>query len=156
MSRRRAFERIAGRLVEAIRAALPLDGVVLDLHGAMVCTHLDDGEGELLARVRDAIGPDVPVVASLDLHANVHRTHGGGGRTSWRPYRTYPHVDMAATGARAAEWLRRPDRRMGGPEKTTAPRALPHADRLAVHGRGGPHGDLYARIGAAQRGRSIP
>ena len=99
-----AFERIAGRLVEAIRAALPLDGVVLDLHGAMVCTHLDDGEGELLERVRDAIGPDVPVVASLDLHANV-TARMVEAADLMEAYRTYPHVDMAATGARAAERL---------------------------------------------------
>ena len=66
-----AFEAIAGELVERIRATLPVDGVYLDLHGAMVSENFDDGEGEILRRVRAVIGPDVPLVASLDLHGNV-------------------------------------------------------------------------------------
>ena len=65
-----AYERIAGEIVEAAREG-GYDAVYLDLHGAMVAEHLDDGEGELLARVRQAVGPAVPVIASLDLHANV-------------------------------------------------------------------------------------
>ena len=103
---RDAFERIAGNLTDRLAAALPVDGVYLDLHGAMVTEHLDDGEGELLARVRRIVGPRVPVVASLDLHANVTRAmmaHADG----FDAYRTYPHVDMAATGARAAHLLER-------------------------------------------------
>ncbi len=66
-----AFERIAKVMVDGIRAAGPLDAVYLDLHGAMVTEHLDDGEGEILARVRQVIGKDLPLVVSLDLHANV-------------------------------------------------------------------------------------
>ena len=103
---RDAFEAIAGEIVAGIEAAGRLDGVYLDLHGAMVAEHLDDGEGELLARVRAAIGPDVPLVASLDLHGNVTRTmveHAD----ALVAYRTYPHVDMAATGGRAARHLGR-------------------------------------------------
>ena len=97
-----AFERIAGMILEDLESALPVDGVFLDLHGAMVMEHHDDGEGELLRRVRAAVGPDTPVIASLDLHAN-----GTPGMAALADrlviYRTYPHVDMAATGARAAE-----------------------------------------------------
>ena len=99
-----AFERIAGELVKRLRAALPVDGVYLDLHGAMVVETYDDGEGELLRRVREAVGPRIPVAASLDLHANVTQAmveHADG----LVAYRTYPHVDMAATGARAARLL---------------------------------------------------
>ena len=55
-----AFERIAGELVSRLAAALPVDGVYLDLHGAMVVETFDDGEGELLRRVRQALGPRVP------------------------------------------------------------------------------------------------
>src|SRR3569833_3198465 len=66
-----AYERIAKDIVDAIANAGPLDAGYLDQHGAMVTEHLDDGEGEILARVRKVIGPDVPLVASLDLHANV-------------------------------------------------------------------------------------
>jgi microcystin degradation protein MlrC len=101
-----AFERISARLVAEIRKALPLDGVYLDLHGAMVVESFDDGEGELLRRVREAVGERVPVVASLDLHANV--THAMIERADGLvAYRTYPHVDMSATGERAALLLDR-------------------------------------------------
>ncbi|KAG0736467.1 hypothetical protein G6F24_018334 [Rhizopus arrhizus] len=68
---RDAFERISAMILQGLSAAMPLDGVYLDLHGAMVTEHLDDGEGELLKRVRELVGPQVPVGASLDLHANV-------------------------------------------------------------------------------------
>jgi microcystin degradation protein MlrC len=99
-----AFERIAGELISRLKQALPVDGVYLDLHGAMVADTFDDGEGELLRRVREVVGRGVPVVASLDLHANV--THAMIERAdALVAYRTYPHVDMAETGARAARVL---------------------------------------------------
>jgi microcystin degradation protein MlrC len=103
---RDAYERIVGEMVERLRAAGPVDGVVLDLHGAMVAEHVDDGEGELLARVRAVVGDRVPVVASLDLHANVTRRMVERS-DALTIFRTYPHVDMAETGARAAELLLR-------------------------------------------------
>ena len=64
----------------------------------MVAEHLDDGEGELLARVRQAVGPAVPVIASLDLHANV-TAQMLGEADGLAAFRTYPHVDMADTPA---------------------------------------------------------
>jgi microcystin degradation protein MlrC len=99
-----AFERIAGELVARLRIAGAVDAVYLDLHGAMVTDRFDDGEGELLRRVREAVGPRVPIVASLDLHANLTRAmfERIDGMVA---YRTYPHVDMADTGARAARLL---------------------------------------------------
>jgi microcystin degradation protein MlrC len=99
-----AFERIAGELVAGLTKALPVDGVYLDLHGAMVVETFDDGEGELLRRVREAVGPRIPIVASLDLHANVTQAMVAGA-DAMVAYRTYPHVDMAQTGARAAALL---------------------------------------------------
>jgi microcystin degradation protein MlrC len=101
---RDAFERILGEMVSRLKAALPVDGVVLDLHGAMVSEAFDDGEGEILRRVREAIGPRVPLVASLDLHGNVTRDMVAHA-DALVGYRTYPHVDMADTGARAARVL---------------------------------------------------
>jgi len=103
---RDAYERIAGELVERLRAAGRVDGVYLDLHGAMVSEEFDDGEGELLRRVREAVGPRVPIAASLDLHANVTRAMLDTA-DAFVAYRTYPHVDMADTGARAAHLLER-------------------------------------------------
>ncbi|MCX8995815.1 M81 family metallopeptidase [Rhizobiaceae bacterium BDR2-2] len=105
-----AFERISAEIVEGIVAALPLDGIYLDLHGAMVCEHLDDGEGELLARIRKAVGPDIPVAVSLDLHGNMTE-QSMKDADIMVGYRTYPHVDMALTGYRAAVLL---DRLMDG------------------------------------------
>jgi microcystin degradation protein MlrC len=99
-----AYERIAQMLIDGIRAAGPLDGVYLDLHGAMVTEHLDDGEGELLARVRQVIGRKLPLVASLDLHANV-TPEMVDHADALIAYRTYPHIDMADTGRAAARHL---------------------------------------------------
>lgn len=95
-----AFERISGEITTAIAQHQP-DAVYLDLHGAMVCEHVNDGEGTLLARIRALIGANRPLVASLDLHANVTdlMLHSADRLVA---YRTYPHVDMAETGARAA------------------------------------------------------
>lgn len=99
-----AFEVITNELVARITAMLPVDGVYLDLHGAMVSEAFDDGEGEVLRRVRAAIGPDVPLVASLDLHGNVTPLMMDSA-DALVAYRTYPHVDMAGTGSRAATYL---------------------------------------------------
>jgi microcystin degradation protein MlrC len=99
-----AYERIVQVMVDGIRAAGPLDAVYLDLHGAMVTEHLDDGEGEILARVREVIGKDLPMVVSLDLHANV-TPEMVEHADALIAYRTYPHVDMAETGRAAARHL---------------------------------------------------
>lgn len=99
-----AYERIATVMVDGIKAAGPLDAVYLDLHGAMVAEHLDDGEGEILARVREVIGNDLPLVVSLDLHANV-TPEMVEQADALIAYRTYPHVDMADTGRAAARHL---------------------------------------------------
>ena len=102
-----AYERITGELLDDLASHARgggLDAVYLDLHGAMVAEHLEDGEGELLRRLRAVVGESCPVVASLDLHANMtpEMVDLTGALVA---YRTYPHVDMAATGARAARHL---------------------------------------------------
>ncbi len=101
---REAFERILGEMVSRLKALLPVDGVYLDLHGAMVSEDFEDGEGEILRRVREAIGARVPLAASLDLHGNVTRAMVAHA-DALVGYRTYPHVDMADAGARAARLL---------------------------------------------------
>jgi microcystin degradation protein MlrC len=117
-----AFERIAGMIVAAVSAAGPLDAVYLDLHGAMVAEHTNDGEGELLARVRAIVGADIPVVASLDLHANVTQRMLQHADVLIA-YRTYPHVDMAETGARVARFLQQ--RLAGSPRPHLSARRVP-------------------------------
>ncbi len=102
-----AFERVAALMVAALSDAMeagPLDGVFLELHGAMVAEGFDDAEGELLRRVRAAVGPDMPVAASLDPHANTTAAMVAHADVLV-PYRTYPHVDMRAAGARAMRLL---------------------------------------------------
>ncbi|WP_028349182.1 M81 family metallopeptidase [Bradyrhizobium murdochi] len=99
-----AFERVMKEMVDGIANAGPIDAVYLDLHGAMVTEQHDDGEGEILARVRKVVGPDLPLVASLDLHANVSPemiAHAD----ALIAYRTYPHIDMADTGRACARHL---------------------------------------------------
>ena len=99
-----AFEHIAGLILEGLESARPYNAVYLCLHGAMVTEHLEDGEGELLRRVRAPIGPEMPLVSSLDLHSNTTPLmieHAD----LLVAYRTYPHVDMADTGARTAGLL---------------------------------------------------
>src|SRR3978361_1752328 len=70
----------------------------------MVTEHFDDGEGEILRRVRQVIGKDLPLVVSLDLHANV-TPQMVEHADALIAYRTYPHVDMADTGRAAAKHL---------------------------------------------------
>jgi len=101
-----AFDRIAAEIVADLRAAARdgLDGIYLDLHGAAVAEGFDDAEGELLQRLRTVVGAALPIVASLDLHANV-TARMLSLASAMTAFRTYPHVDMRETGARAAELL---------------------------------------------------
>ena len=100
---RAAFERICEHIVGDARRG-GFDAVYLDLHGAAVAEHADDAEGELLQRLRAVIGPTLPLLASLDLHANVTQRMLEQA-SAMSAYRTYPHVDGADTGARCAALL---------------------------------------------------
>ncbi|MEQ8666341.1 MAG: M81 family metallopeptidase [Rhodospirillales bacterium] len=100
-----AFDRISAMIIDGIRSAGGIDGVYLDLHGAMVTQSHEDGEGELLARLRAVLGDELPIVVSLDLHANVTETMVRHA-SAFTIFRTYPHIDMDATGARALPLLR--------------------------------------------------
>ena len=100
-----AFERICATIVADVQR-LRFDAIYLDLHGAAMAESYDDAEGELLARIRNIVGPAVPIVASLDLHANVTRAmlqHAD----AMVAFRTYPHIDYVKTGERAADLLER-------------------------------------------------
>lgn len=98
------YQEVKDRLLDDLGQAGALDGVLLDLHGAMVPEGLEDGEGDLLAAVRSVVGPDLPVVVTLDLHANVTTTMARHA-TLLHGYKTYPHVDMAERGQEAATRL---------------------------------------------------
>lgn len=100
-----AYEFYTGEILDGVREhADDLDGVVLPLHGAMVPEHLDDGEGPLIARVREVVGPDVPISVALDLHGNVTEQMMAES-DSLVGYKTYPHLDKAETGRLAMNIL---------------------------------------------------
>ena len=101
---RDAFERIAGELVGTLSRIMPVDAVYLDLHGACVSEDFEDGESELLRRVRATVGPEIPVVVSHDYHANV-TPETAQLCDALYGYLTYPHVDRPGTGERAAKGL---------------------------------------------------
>jgi microcystin degradation protein MlrC len=95
------FETLSTELLTRLEKAKPIDGVLLGLHGAMVSESFADADGELLRRVRQAIGRSTPLVVTLDYHANVTTE-----MTRWPDalvgYDTYPHVDQAERGLEAA------------------------------------------------------
>jgi microcystin degradation protein MlrC len=94
------FDRLASRIVDGLIAAHP-DAVLLALHGAQCVEREDDAEGHLLARVRAALGPRIPIVVTLDLHANVTRRMVESANAIVG-YHTYPHIDMFEIGGKAA------------------------------------------------------
>ena len=96
-----AYERLAGAICAAVRGGC--DAILLDLHGAMVTQSIDDGEGELLQRIR-AIAPRTPLAVALDLHGNVTQTMIDHADVIVG-FKTYPHIDMFETGAHAARLL---------------------------------------------------
>lgn len=98
------YARLRGELLARLRDALPVDGVLLPLHGSAVAEGVDDVEGDLLAAARALVGDGVPIVGTLDLHAHVTRAmvESADGLVAWE---TYPHRDAAATGARGARLL---------------------------------------------------
>ncbi|HEV2677473.1 MAG TPA: M81 family metallopeptidase [Aliidongia sp.] len=149
---RDAYERIAGEITTAAKAG-GFDAIYLDLHGAMVAEHADDGEGELLARLRRVVGPAIPIVASLDLHANVtaRMLENADGLVA---YRTYPHVDMAETGRQAAVLL--DDYLAPGRQFHRASRRLPFL--IPINGMCTllePASSVYQRIAELQTGEVL-
>jgi microcystin degradation protein MlrC len=101
---REAFDTLRDEIVAGIRGALPVDGVLLVLHGAMALANDDDGETLLIRAVRDVVGPDIPIVAPLDLHTNLSDDMIAGVH-AFVGYKEYPHIDMPETGARALQIL---------------------------------------------------
>jgi len=100
------FTALRDELVDGLRAAGPFDGVLLVLHGAMSSESYEDATGEILRAVRAAVGPEMPLVSTLDLHANVTRqmVDQAGALVG---YHTAPHIDLYETGQRALRLLSR-------------------------------------------------
>lgn len=148
-----AFEYVAGKILNGIAALKGrIDGVYLDLHGAMVTEAHEDGEGELLRRVRALVGPDMPIGVSLDLHANVTPEMLRYSDVMIG-YRTYPHLDMAVTGARV---LRHMEKLLTGERKRQAKalRQIPFLIPLTAQCTFiEPCKSLYDTLGEMERGQ---
>lgn len=99
-----AFDAISERILDGAGKHPDANGMLLDLHGAMATEGSDDGEGRVLARVRQAVGPEMPIVVALDLHSHVtdrmveHADLLIG-------YQKYPHTDMYERGVEAANLI---------------------------------------------------
>jgi len=98
------FEETVANMRSRLEAAMPLDAVYVCNHGAMITTQNRDPDGEIFAMVRGIVGPDTPIVATLDLHGNVSDRMVENADVIIS-YRTNPHVDMAARGQEAAAAL---------------------------------------------------
>ena len=99
------FWEVRDSLLAALRAE-PVDGILLSLHGAMVTEESEDGEGTLLEALRQEVGPDLPIMVSLDLHANITQKMVDYA-TALFVCDYYPHTDMYETGMRAAQCMER-------------------------------------------------
>jgi microcystin degradation protein MlrC len=104
-----AFDRIVGEMLERLRAGGPWDGVLLAQHGAAVSERHPDMDGEVVARVRALVGPDVPVGLALDMHANVSPRMVEHA-TVTVIYRTNPHLDARPRAEECAELVVRASR----------------------------------------------
>jgi microcystin degradation protein MlrC len=138
-----AFEQIGGLILTAAEQQGPIDGVLLHLHGAMVVESHEDGEGELLARLRQILGPDVPVVATLDLHANVTQQMADNA-SALIAFRTYPHIDMYERAWQGADLLQRAMLGEIRPRTVIARRPMIYGLDRGRH-QAGPMAELIAR-----------
>lgn len=138
-----AFEQITGMILAAVVAKRPIDGVLLHLHGAMVSESHEDAEGEFLAQLRSRLGPEAPVVVTLDLHANVTQRMADNAN-ALIAYRTYPHIDQYERAWQGAELLQRAMQGEIRPKTVIARRPMIYG---LDHGRTqrGPMAELIAR-----------
>ena len=102
-----AFDTLLDWFLERLQTVLPeIDGVLLDLHGAMVASSHEDAEGAWIEAVRDLVGPELPVITTLDLHANITSRMAELSDVVIG-FDTYPHVDMYERGVEAAHLMAR-------------------------------------------------
>lgn len=98
------YKSLKEEMLKRLQKALPVAGVLLALHGSAAVEEIGDLEGDLLAAVRQVVGPKVPIVATLDLHAHVTEAmvENADGLVAWE---TYPHRDTVETGERGARLM---------------------------------------------------
>ena len=141
---REAWSQIQETFLKTLDQAGEIDGVLLSLHGAMAADGEDDISGALLELIRGVIGPEMPLVASLDLHANVTRRIMDHADLLVG-YHTQPHLDQYGTGVRAARGLSSIIQRGKRPHKHY--RKLPMITAAEKHGTSvDPPAPLYRRL----------
>jgi microcystin degradation protein MlrC len=146
---REAWETLSGEILGQLRAALPVDGVLLGLHGAMVADGCDDCEGELIAQVRALVGPDVPIGVELDPHCHLTEKRIRHA-TLVICFKEFPHIDYVERGEEVVDLVLRTirgeirpvmsvvDCRMIGSFPTTREPMRSFVDRIkALEGRDG-------------------
>lgn len=148
---REAYASLRDAFLDDLRGAMPVDGVLLALHGAMVAEGVDDVEADFLAAVRRAVGSDCPVVATLDFHANTSAAMIAGADLLVG-YDTYPHVDVFDRAAEAAGlmvrlWEGRPAKAFRKLPLLTAPQAQSTDDP--------PMRDVLERVRELERTRRL-
>jgi microcystin degradation protein MlrC len=125
-----AYRQFSNAIVDAVRKGC--DACFLDLHGAMVAETTDDGEGTLLARIRE-IAPGLPIAVALDLHANMTDAIAENA-TAVVGYKTYPHVDMYRAGEHAGRIVLDAMKGKAKPTMVWGNRPmLPHTLRMGTH-----------------------
>ena len=141
-----AYETMCRTILDAVKRG-GWDGILLDLHGAMVTRSHEDGEGTLLKRIR-AIDPKTPIAVGYDMHANVYAEMVEHANVV-AGYQTYPHVDMYGTGRRAGDALIRMIK--GQAKPTTAWGNLPMLPHVMRQGTADePNRSLQARCKAME------
>jgi microcystin degradation protein MlrC len=102
--RSEAFDSLADEMIEVLKSSLPLDGLLIALHGATVAENFPDADGEMASRFRTILGPHIPIIATLDLHANVSRKMIANTNATV-VYRSNPHLDQRERGVDAAQLM---------------------------------------------------
>lgn len=146
-----AFERIMGLIAAGLSDQMPLDGLFLELHGAMVTEDFVDGETEIIRRARAIVG-DIPIVVTLDLHGNItpRSIELADGMIG---YRTYPHIDLYETGQRAAKLM---DTLLAGKPYFKAFRQLPFLWPISAQSTfTEPCKSLYAQIDEVEKDPAV-
>ncbi|HEV7292375.1 MAG TPA: M81 family metallopeptidase [Devosia sp.] len=142
------YARWKNEILEGLRAALPLDGVYLAMHGAMFVDGMFDAEGDFISAVRETVGPDVVIAASYDLHGNVSQRIVDN-LDIFSTYRTAPHIDVPDTMRRAVSMLVRALRTGERPAIAWAPvPVLLPGERTSTQDE--PARSFYAQLGAVE------
>ncbi|MEQ1900223.1 MAG: M81 family metallopeptidase [Devosia sp.] len=149
---RATYDKFKNEILDGVRAAMPVDGVYLALHGAVFVEGMEDAEGDLIAAVR-ALAGDIPIAASYDLHGNVSQKIIDN-LDMFSTYRTAPHIDVEETMRRSVAMLHRTLTTGERPAIVWAPVpvVLP-GERTSTEDE--PAGSLYASLPVRQTGHGI-